>query len=475
LCSDAMRRIMRANQQHTRVHRAGHRADAAWLRTPGETMTESRFARPLLVAVVVALGMPVAQADPVTISSPFMNLEHRAINSLGFTTGEFLRIGANSVTPNGTLGTTGIGTSINLLTGAPETRTIAFNSSPVSPNFFQRNLAGNPALYGPWTLTFTNGSDSASTVVSLPAGATQAPFVNTITLSGTSANPTFTWSPLPGAAVNGYRVNIFDKTLINSDPAKGPISNGNVVSLNFAPTITSHTVKASDFTVPGYGFEYGRDYSIEIGLIQTKDGSSTNLGNPNLQAISRVYADFRRTSGGGPVVNLPVVLDSGVYKFDMVVEAGKTYYIDPEVAVGYDYAIGAGNPNFKSVVLPTGVGDDKYNIYSFDAASNPVLLAHDWLAGSVFDFGATGLSSFRVDGIEESAGLDPANTTAFVTGVTFTGAGLFTGTQTPLLVPEPQTYAMFLAGLAAIGWAVRRRRAGDAGLPLAQEAAFTRT
>ena len=433
-------------------------------------MTESRrIAGPLFVAVGIALGVPAAHADPVTINTPFMNLENRAINSLGFTTGEFLRIGAVSVTPNGTLGTTGVGTSINLLTGALETRTIPFNPGPVIPNFFSRNLGNNPALYGPWTLTFTNGADSASTVVSLPAGATQAPFVNTITLSGTSANPTFTWAPPPATTVNGYRINIYDKALINLDPTKGPINNGQVTSRNLLPTTTSYTVTNADFTVPGYAFQLGHNYSIEIGLIQTKDGSSTNLGNSNLQAISRVYADFRPTTGSGPVVNLPVVLDSGVYKFDMAVDFGKTYYIDPDIAVGYDYAIGAGNPNFKSVVLPNGIGDDKYNIYSFDDASHPVLLAHDWLGGSVFDFGATGLSRFRVDGIETSAELDPANTTAFVTGVTFTGAGLFTGTQTPIVVtvPEPQTYAILLAGLGAIGWIVRRRKARNTGTSIA--------
>jgi len=61
-----------------------------------------------------------------------------------------------------------------------------------------------------------------------------------------------------------------------------------------------------------------------------------------------------------------------------------------------------------------------------------------------------------------AAGLDPLDTTAFVTGLTFTGAGLFTGTQTPLTVdvaavPEPETYALFLAGLAAIVGLTRRR------------------
>ena len=136
-----------------------------------------------------------------------MNLEHRGVNSLGFTAGQFFRIGAVSVTPNGANGTTGVGRTTNLLTGQRVERTINVNPGPVIPNFFSPNLNDAPALYGPWTMTFTNTSggttNSASTTVSLPANAQQAPFVNSITSAGTSLNPTDTWTPPPGATVNG--------------------------------------------------------------------------------------------------------------------------------------------------------------------------------------------------------------------------------------------------------------------------------
>ena len=62
-------------------------------------------------------------------------------------------------------------------------------------------------------------------------------------------------------------------------------------------------------------------------------------------------------------------------------------------------------------------------------------------------------------GIETAAGINPGNTTAFITGLTFTANGMFTGTQTPITVtidvPEPSTLA--LVGIAMLGLAWRRR------------------
>lgn len=410
-----------------------------------------------LAIVILFLGSASALAIPVTISAPFMNLENRSLNSLGFASGQFLRIGATSVVPNGDAGTTAFGTTSNLVTNQLVTRTINFNPGPQIPNFFSRYLTDDHVLYGPWTLKFSNGADSSQVVVSLPQATTQAPFVNTITLSGTSANPTFSWTPPSGATVNGYRVNIYDKSLVSSS------NNGQVTSRSLAPNVTSYTVTAADFAVPGFAFQLNHNYSIEIGLIETKDGTSNNLGNSNLAAISRVYADFRATTNGGPAVNLPVTLINGSFQFNIVVNPGQTYFIDPPVATGYDYRIGAGNPSFKSVVLPSGIGDSLYDIFALDPADHTTLLAHDWSAGSTFDFGAQGVDAFRIAGIEPSAGLDPSDVTAFVTGLTFTGNGLFTGTQTPIVldvaaVPEPETYAMLMLGLGVIGLYARRRR-----------------
>jgi hypothetical protein len=397
---------------------------------------------------MVAVSLSVF-ADPVTIGTPFMNLENDGINSDGFSAGEFFRIGANSVTPNGDNGTVGYGTTTNLLTNQSVSRDIYFDPGPSIPNFFARYLTANPALNGPWTLNFHNGSDTAQAIVSLPSGTMQAPFVNSITLSGTSANPIFSWAPPPGTVVNGYRVNIYDKSLISNT------NNGDVASVNLQPSTKSFTVNASDFTTPGYSFQLGRNYSISIDLIQTKDNSSSNLANSNVAAISRAYADFTPSATSGPPVNLPVTLVNGQFQFNIAVVPGQTYYIDPAVATGYDYRIGAGNPDFKSVVLPTNVGDGLYDIYGLGTGNQTTLLAHDWAGGTVFDFAGDGVSAFRVSGIDPAAGLNPSDVTAFVTGLTFEGSGLFSGTQTPLTtnltaVPEPQVWSLMMLGLALV-------------------------
>lgn len=434
-------------------------------------MQQTRTRSLVCATMLVGLGGPVCvNALPVTITTPFINYENEAINSLGFGTGLSLRFGANSVVPNGVNGTTGVATSTDLATALQVSRQISFLPSPANPNFFQRNIPINSNLLGPWTMTFTNGADSAQSIVQLPAGASVVPFVNSITLSGTSENPTFSWSPPPGVTVNGYRINIFDKALVNLDPAKGPINIGQVSSRSLQPNQTSYTVLPSDFTVAGNAFALGNKYSIQISVIQTRDGTSSNLGNANLASISRVYADFTPNAGGGPPVNLPVVLVNGAYQFNMAVQPGQTYYIDPDVAVGYDYAIGDGDPNFRSVRLPVGIGDGLYDIYGYDVSNNLVLLESEWIGGSVYDFGASGVSRFRVTDIETSAGLDPNDTTAFITGLVFTGIGNFTGTQTPITqfvsdVPEPSTFVLMFF---ALGGLILRRASNPAmGRPTA--------
>ncbi len=161
-----------------------------------------------------------------------------------------------------------------------------------------------------------------------------------------------------------------------------------------------------------------------------------------------------------PAVHLPVAVADGSFRFDVAVVPGETFYIDPYVAVGYTYAIGAGNPSFRSVLLPAGIGDGLYDLFGFDSAGALQLLAGNLAGGMAYDFGAAGVDRFQVTGIEVSAGLDPADPTAFVTGLGFTGAGRFSGTQTPVVVAvtEPAIGTLLLLGMGLL--ALSRRRMG---------------
>jgi probable HAF family extracellular repeat protein len=119
----------------------------------------------------------------------------------------------------------------------------------------------------------------------------------------------------------------------------------------------------------------------------------------------------------------------GAYTFSVAVIPNFPIFIDPPVAVGYDYATGRGDPNFATVRLPIGVGDSSYRV---KVRGRKFTLA----GGDLFDFRANGfpdgVDAFRVGCIEVAAGLDPANVEAFPTELTFVAAGRFTGTMKPL-------------------------------------------
>ena len=155
-------------------------------------------------------------------------------------------------------------------------------------------------------------------------------------------------------------------------------------------------------------------------------------------------------------INLPTVdPTTGVYSYNMTVVAGIEYFIDPSVAIGYTYQIGSDDPNFASVQLPSIQTDDFDLSYLVDGLWLTALVA----PGGSFYFPSGGVTSFDVTGIDPSLMLNPDDATAFVTGLTFTASGSFTGTQTPLTdnVPEPSTIVILASGLAGILLSQRRR------------------
>jgi hypothetical protein len=182
-----------------------------------------------------------------------------------------------------------------------------------------------------------------------------------------------------------------------------------------------------------------------------------------------VYSNFQvLNSGALPPVNLPTTTVSGnqvTYGFSLTVAPGVTYNIDPAIATGYIYQIGLGNPNFASVTLPNIGNSGPYGLYLWDGMSFAFDL--NLAAGQLFNFLGNGVDGFEVLGIDPNLGLDPNNPTAFITALTFTGAGNFTGTMTPVTtdvsaVPEPSAWAMMILGFAGIGFMAYRRKSKPA-------------
>lgn len=190
--------------------------------------------------------------------------------------------------------------------------------------------------------------------------------------------------------------------------------------------------------------------SFTAGVLDLQNTSNVSPDTPGLWNIAFRDGLLPGATAENPL--LPVTEGNG-WSFNFNVQLDQQVFVDPLVAIGYDYQVLSG-PQFASVLLPH-VGDDQFDIFLWDGSQ--WVFAQQAEAGELFTFG-TPVDRFRVMGIEQSAGLDPNNPTAFVTGLTFDGAGAISMTQIAVAVPEPSEYALMLAGLGLIGWKARRRR-----------------
>ncbi|MDN3275970.1 PEP-CTERM sorting domain-containing protein [Frankia sp. RB7] len=410
--------------------------------------------------ILLAGASSFANASPVTINGPFQFLDNRSSNDAGITAGVLIQLGANNVTPSGASGTTGEA-SRNSQNG-PVVRPLNPENFTVNPNFFTRGVNDVPGNRQAWTLTFTNGQDSATaTTPGVPANLQQLPFASNVQIGGSGLTPTLSWTNT-AANINAVAVRIRDNG-VNAQISTGGFKADLISVQYFNPQTTTYTVPQGLLTA-------GHEYSLEIDQLQTRTAFNPNAsaGATFVSTLnqSRSFFDFSASANGfqQSSVFLPTVSvqanGSPSYSFDISTHAGQTYYIDPQFASGYNFHIGSTGPNFESVLLPVLNGTSSYTIILPDGSTFVVQ------PGSVFDFTdlaawVNGVAGFRVLGIDPSSAVNPFDPNAFVTGLTFVADGQFTGTMDPIYtaaVPEPSTWAMMICGLFGTGFFASRRK-----------------
>lgn len=206
------------------------------------------------------------------------------------------------------------------------------------------------------------------------------------------------------------------------------------------------TIDFSTRTLNGLRFEV----DLPLGLVMTSESGVFLTEDPQDE----------------PVILPPPPLP-GVPNFRMPVpgfQLPRARRYDPPVVIGYEYeAIGG---TFATVELPTDIGDGIYDIEVYDDLAGEFVFLQSLLGGEPLILELDAVDRFRVLGIEAEAGLDPADTEAFVTTLAFTGPVTelvmtpIEGSSVPLM--SSWAIALLASLLVSLGvWRGSRRLASD--------------
>lgn len=428
------------------------------------------------------------------VSDLFAFRLNNSANSDNRATGDILIWGANLVNPaSSSYGRTlqcATGQSCTSLSDPDWTQQALFRRNwTLRPDQFFASRPYSELLTKPWILAVSSKPDFSSdnTIVNTPAvgSAGIMKFVESMTASGTGVTPTVSWTlPSNNLPVDPVRFRIYDRsnpiTVVSSDPLnpipsqRRSFQQSDFIFEQVLPGNATSFALPQSWSLPNgnpKSLAYNQNYSIDIslehnrldGTLESRSSSTFEFTPLNLPGIPNIYL---------PSVT-PVATTSGLisggnpYSFRGVpASPGEVTFIDPLVATGFSYFTDAGDPNFKSVVIPAAYGDGLFEVMVWDG-SNWITTKTALQTNETFDFTANGYSSgvdrFRITGIEVSAGVSPTNLTGFVTGLTFVANGTFNGTMQAMVVdvaavPEPNSSAMLMSGLLLIGWRLTRLR-----------------
>lgn len=202
------------------------------------------------------------------------------------------------------------------------------------------------------------------------------------------------------------------------------------------------------FTLPG---------SFSNNILGIQNATNVVGGDPGFWAFSILNGLTPGSTPNNPL--MPIVVDN-TFSFDFnVVQPSQMVYIDPTVAVGYDYSVTSGS-NIASVLLPTGFGDNLFDLHLWNGSE--YVFSSSITGGSEYDFAPGGVSQFRILGIEESLAIDPNNPNAFVTGLTFVSPGQVSMLQSAITaqvnpVPLPSAGIFMISGIAGLIFGGRKK------------------
>jgi PEP-CTERM motif len=428
----------------------------------------------LLTACLLATSacLHPAQSATLTFTSPADNyLDTFGVNPIGigteigtsayYTGGTYDAITAY-VSPSGPPSGTGAatpssgGTTVTATQGI-YTVPVYYNNSEAFQHLFYAIV--NPGLTGPWTITATNSSASPTsiTTVTPSLAVTTTPQADTaITITGSTLAPTISWQipmgpALPSGTVLEQSVHLF---------AQASQGSGSLYSSGDLPSGTTQV----SISPTQLSLSPGQVYTISV------QSELVNQTTGLVEAQTRVFSGYVAASAT-PITSPTLLPDvspgagpsgQAVYQFNSPVSQGIPISLDPLVATGFIYQTGATDPNFASVLLPNIGNSVPYRVFTWNGTA--FVFDTNLAANTLLNFGPGGVSEFEVLGIDSSLALDPNNATDFVTQLTFTADGNFTGTMTPLTtaVPEPSTWAMMILGFAGIGFMAYRRKSKPA-------------
>ncbi|WP_137166552.1 nidogen-like domain-containing protein [Salinimonas lutimaris] len=211
------------------------------------------------------------------------------------------------------------------------------------------------------------------------------------------------------------------------------------------------------FTIPG----------SRTSAIADIDESPSNTDTAGIWKFAIREGELPGGTADNPLMPLIDPETPSDFRFEFSIdEEGETVFIDPFVAIGYDYIVNDG-PDMTSVLLPEDIGDNVFDLWLWDdVAGQWYDTLDDIIGGEVFTFDEA-VSQFRILGIEVDAMLDPEDAAAFITGLTFDGVGLVDMNQNaisqfvadnPTQVPEPKLLLLMSLIVVSISRLRRQKR-----------------